>query len=59
MDALLSFARKMHTQVIAEGIENEQELKTLRSLRVPFGQGFLLGRPMPIGEIENVRRLAV
>jgi len=59
LDALLSFARKMHTQVIAEGIENEQELETLRSLRVPFGQGFLLARPMPIGEIENVRRLAV
>ena len=59
LEALLSFARKMNTQVIAEGIENEQELKTLRSLRVPFGQGFLLGRPMPIAEIENVRRLAV
>jgi EAL domain-containing protein (putative c-di-GMP-specific phosphodiesterase class I) len=59
LDALLSFARKMHTQVIAEGIENEEELKTLRALRVPFGQGFLLGRPMPIAEIENVRRLPV
>ena len=37
----------MHTQVIAEGSENEQELKTLRALRVPYGQGFFLGRPMP------------
>ena len=59
LDALLSFARKMHTQVIAEGIENEQELKTLRALRVPYGQGFLLGRPMPIDEIENVQRIPV
>jgi EAL domain-containing protein (putative c-di-GMP-specific phosphodiesterase class I) len=59
LDALLSFARKMHTQVIAEGIENEQELKTLRALRVPYGQGFFLGRPMPIAEIENVRPLPV
>jgi EAL domain-containing protein (putative c-di-GMP-specific phosphodiesterase class I)/GGDEF domain-containing protein len=59
LDALLSFARKMHTQVIAEGIENEQELKTLRALRVPYGQGFFLGRPMPIAEIENVRRIPV
>ena len=59
LEALLCFARKMHTQVIAEGIENEEELKTLRALRVPFGQGFLLARPMPIAEIENVRRLAV
>ena len=59
LDALLSFARKMHTQVIAEGIENEQELKTLRALRVPYGQGFLLGRPMPIDQIENVQRIPV
>ena len=59
LDALLSFARKMHTEVIVEGIENEEELKTLRALRVPFGQGFLLGRPMPISEIENVRKIPV
>ena len=59
LDALLSFARKMHTQVIAEGIENEEELKTLRALRVPYGQGFLLARPMPIAEIENVGRIPV
>jgi EAL domain-containing protein (putative c-di-GMP-specific phosphodiesterase class I)/GGDEF domain-containing protein len=59
LDALLSFARKMHTHVIAEGIENEEELKTLRALRVPFGQGFLLGRPMPIADIEHVQRIPV
>lgn len=55
LDALLSFARKMHTQVIAEGIEREEELKTLRALNVPYGQGYLLARPMPIEEIENVQ----
>jgi EAL domain-containing protein (putative c-di-GMP-specific phosphodiesterase class I) len=59
LDALLSFARKIHTKVIAEGIESEEELKTLRALRVPFGQGYLLGRPMPVAEIENVRRIPV
>jgi EAL domain-containing protein (putative c-di-GMP-specific phosphodiesterase class I) len=59
LEALLSFARKMNTQVIAEGIESEEELKTLRALRVPFGQGFLLCRPMPIADIEEGRRLPV
>ena len=54
LEALLSFALKMRTQVIAEGIETEEELKTLRALKVPYGQGFLLGRPMPIGDIEKV-----
>jgi EAL domain-containing protein (putative c-di-GMP-specific phosphodiesterase class I) len=59
LDALLSFARKMHTKVIAEGIEREEELKTLRALNVPFGQGYLLAKPMPIGDIASVRPLAV
>jgi EAL domain-containing protein (putative c-di-GMP-specific phosphodiesterase class I) len=59
LDALLSFARKMHTQVIAEGIERKEELRTLRALRVPYGQGFLLARPMPIEEIAKVRPLPV
>ena len=59
LNALLSFARKMNTQVIAEGIEREEELKTLRALNVPYGQGFLLARPMPIEEIENVRPIPV
>ena len=57
LDALLSFARKMNTKVIAEGIEREEELKTLRALNVPFGQGYLLARPMPITDIEKVRPL--
>jgi EAL domain-containing protein (putative c-di-GMP-specific phosphodiesterase class I) len=45
LDAMLSFARKAHTQVIAEGIEAPEELATLIELGVPYGQGFYLGRP--------------
>ena len=57
LEALMSFARKMKTKVIAEGIESKEELKVLQSLGVPYGQGFLLARPMPFAEIENVQRL--
>jgi EAL domain-containing protein (putative c-di-GMP-specific phosphodiesterase class I) len=59
LEALLIFARKMRTQVIAEGIEREEELKTLRALGVPYGQGYLLARPMPITDIQGVRPLPV
>ena len=59
LEALLSFARKMKTKVIAEGIETREELKILQSLGVPFGQGFLLARPMPIAEIELLQRVRV
>ena len=56
LDAMLSFARKTDTEVIAEGIETAEELATLIELGVPLGQGFLLGRPKPIA--EAVRFLA-
>jgi len=56
LEALMSFARKMKTKVIAEGIETREELKVLQNLGVPYGQGFLLARPMPVSEIEKVQR---
>jgi len=53
LEALTSFARKMKTRVIAEGIETPEELKALQALGIEYGQGFLLARPMPIEEIEQ------
>ena len=35
-------------QVIAEGVETDAELSTLRALGVPWVQGFGLGRPAPL-----------
>lgn len=46
--ALSWFARKTGATLVAEGIENPQDLHELSSLGVPFGQGFLLGRPGPL-----------
>ena len=43
--ALKSFADKMGSTIIAEGIERQEELDTLLQLGVDHGQGFLLGRP--------------
>lgn len=45
--ALTSFALETHMAVIAEGIETEAQLDTMRALGVTFGQGYLLGRPEP------------
>lgn len=44
---LESFASRTGSMLIAEGIETEAELETVRGLRVELGQGFLLGRPEP------------
>ena len=46
--ALVSFSDEMGIAIIAEGIETADELETLVSLGVPFGQGFYLGEPGPL-----------
>lgn len=42
---MLGLASDLGARMIAEGIETDGELAALRSLGVPFGQGYLLGRP--------------
>jgi EAL domain-containing protein (putative c-di-GMP-specific phosphodiesterase class I)/CheY-like chemotaxis protein len=43
--SLLTFAREVSATVIAEGIETEAELETLRELGATLGQGYYLARP--------------
>jgi EAL domain-containing protein (putative c-di-GMP-specific phosphodiesterase class I)/DNA-binding NarL/FixJ family response regulator len=50
---LESFASRTGSTLIAEGIETEAELETLRGLRVDLGQGYLLGRPEPAAVLER------
>jgi EAL domain-containing protein (putative c-di-GMP-specific phosphodiesterase class I) len=43
--ALVLFSERTASVLIAEGVETEAELDTLRALGVELGQGFFLGRP--------------
>lgn len=43
--AIVNFASDVSAIVVAEGIETEDELRTVRDLGVHYGQGFLLARP--------------
>lgn len=43
--SLASIARQIDASVIAEGIERPDECDALVRLGIPYGQGFLLGRP--------------
>lgn len=40
-------------QLVAEGIENEEQLETLRACGVELVQGFLFSKPIPIEEYEK------
>jgi EAL domain-containing protein (putative c-di-GMP-specific phosphodiesterase class I) len=45
LERLLKVAGALGTTVVAEGIENPEDLQVLKTLGVSLGQGYLLGRP--------------
>jgi EAL domain-containing protein (putative c-di-GMP-specific phosphodiesterase class I) len=55
---MLGLAGDLGARMIAEGIETEGELAALRRLGVPFGQGYLLGRPT-VEVDEHTKKLGV
>jgi EAL domain-containing protein (putative c-di-GMP-specific phosphodiesterase class I) len=46
--SLVSFAAQLDSVVVAEGIETEGELNTLKEIGFGYGQGYHLGRPGPL-----------
>jgi diguanylate cyclase (GGDEF)-like protein len=48
LDAVRSMADELDLLVVAEGVEEEDQLRTLAEIGIPYGQGFLLGRPAPL-----------
>jgi len=43
--ALLQIADIFDTSLVAEGIENPQDLRVIRDLGIPYSQGYFFGRP--------------
>ncbi len=52
--AIISLAKSMTIQVIAEGIETFEQLNLLSELGCHEGQGFLLGRPCTADRVSNL-----
>jgi diguanylate cyclase (GGDEF)-like protein len=52
IQALQQIASIFNTALVAEGIENAEDLRVLRDLGIPFGQGYFLGRPEPLPREE-------
>lgn len=49
--ALVFFSRETDSTIIAEGVETQPELDTLRQLGVPYGQGYFIGKPAQLDEL--------
>jgi PAS domain S-box-containing protein len=49
--ALLNFANEIGVEVVAEGIETDEELDALTEIGVRVGQGFHFGLPAPLEQV--------
>jgi EAL domain-containing protein (putative c-di-GMP-specific phosphodiesterase class I) len=47
---IITLAHSLSLKVVAEGVEEEEQVKLLRLLRCDELQGYLLGRPMPAAD---------
>lgn len=50
---ILSLARALELEVVAEGVENQMQLERIRELGSDYGQGYLFGEPISIGDTER------
>lgn len=50
VDAILSLAQSLELDVVAEGIETQQQLAILQVTQCNFGQGFLKSKPLPAAD---------
>jgi len=50
--AIVGLGRSLGMETIAEGIEDHHQFLALRRLGCDLGQGYYLGRPMPVADID-------
>jgi diguanylate cyclase len=49
--AVVTLGRSLHVPVLAEGVETAEQLQILREEGCDEAQGYLLGRPRPVGQL--------
>lgn len=56
VQTIIGMANNFGLEVIAEGVENEDQRQFLKRHGCPFFQGYLFSHPLPIAEFDAVRR---
>jgi len=55
--AIIAMAHALRLKVVAEGVENAEQLKFLRVQRCDAAQGYFLYPPLPAGEVADVLKI--
>ena len=53
VSAIISMASNLHLEVVAEGVETEEQRVYLSALNCDYIQGFLYSKPLPMEEFDN------
>ncbi len=53
LKGVVEMARALNLKLVAEGVENNRQLETLKTLGVDYGQGFHFGRPVSLQSISS------
>ncbi len=52
--AIVAMTRSLNMKTIAEGVETIEQLEYLQSIECTEMQGYIIGRPMPADDVENL-----
>jgi len=50
---IISMGKSLHMRIVADGVETEEQLQSLRKLGCVLVQGYLIGKPGPLSSPEN------
>ncbi|MBQ8947653.1 MAG: bifunctional diguanylate cyclase/phosphodiesterase [Lachnospiraceae bacterium] len=56
MESIMSMVQRLGLETVAEGVETEEQLEYLKGIRCDNIQGYLLGRPQTVEDIEALLR---
>ncbi len=54
VEMVVGLAKTLHLDVVAEGVETQEQATVLREWGCKYAQGFLFSRPKPVDEIEQM-----
>ena len=54
VQSILTLGKGLGIEVIAEGVETEEQVATLRRLGCTRAQGYLFARPLPLPDIARL-----
>ena len=53
-ETIITMAHALGKEVVAEGVETEEQMQFLRERRCDHAQGFYLARPMPVSQVTEL-----